>query len=79
MRRFIGVIRYDEGHIKKESELKKLYKDIQAYIKKYKNESQTSIAAKLQTKYPNYTIGTISVYISDFIHWGIKRNEKRYN
>ena len=69
LRRRIGVLREETDLKKQGSNRKLLDKDIKLYLKKYNENSDVSIAKKLQLKYPNYKLKSILNYVHFERQW----------
>jgi hypothetical protein len=69
LRRRIGIIREENDLNRQVSNRKLLDKDIKLYLNKYSENSDVSIAKKLQLKYPNYKLRSIIAYVHFERHW----------
>ena len=69
LRRRIGTIREENDLKRQVSNRKLLDKDIKLYLNKYGENSDVSIAKKLQLKYPNYKLRSIIAYVYFERHW----------
>ena len=69
LRRRIGIIREENDLNRQVSKRKLLDNDIKLYLNKYKDNSDISIAKRLQLIYPNYKLGSILAYVHYQRHW----------
>lgn len=70
LRRYITFIR-DWEYLKIKTPKVELTKEIQRLIKQYPNSSVMGLAVKMNVKYPEFKVGTLKYYISNYINYGV--------